>query len=441
MGRKKHLIVVGGPTASGKTSLAIRLAQHYRTVILSADSRQFFREMSVGTAKPTPEERRAAPHFFIDHKSVTEAYSVGDFERDALALLENLYQDRDLVILVGGSGLYIKAVCEGLDPFPAVPAPVRESVKQLYQEKGLPALQQRVRELDPEYYAEVDLQNPQRLMRAIAVCLAGEIPFSHYRKAAPTPRPFLPIYLEITWPRAALYRRIERRVEAMLEAGLVEEARKLYPLRAYNALQTVGYAELFKYFDGATTLEAAVALIKQNTRRYAKRQGTWMRRQPYWKRFGLREHELAIRYVEGVRESSIRCATYRTWPRHLSKDILPSSSDKTSDTGVIALESAGQTSALFPFIRRRKALYFLPPIEQQPIDAHGRAMLLHQLSRQVEFPEVAGLLPALWARQAKQFGFEAVSKADLHPGRPFDHYHPPIPVQWMRCKPVDLLND
>jgi len=282
---QKYLLVIGGATATGKTALSIQLAQHYQTVILSADSRQFYREMNIGTAKPTPEELAQAPHYFINSLSITQPYSVGDYERDALALLEKLYQQHDLVILTGGSGLFIRAVCEGLDDFPAIPDTIRQNIQKLYEKEGLEGLQMILQEVDPDYYEEVDLQNPVRLMRALEVYQTSGKPFSHFRNQPSPPRPFLPIYIKLEMPREQLYARINQRVDQMMEAGLLEEVRALLPYRALNALQTVGYQELFDYLDGKTDLDSAVALITQNSRRYAKRQGTWFRKRPHWKGF------------------------------------------------------------------------------------------------------------------------------------------------------------
>ena len=270
---------MAGPTASGKTALAIQLAQHYNTSILSADSRQFYQEMEIGTAKPSAEELAAAPHHFINSLSIQQDYNIGDFERDALAFLEELYQEQDLAVLVGGSGLYIKAVCEGLDVFPPVPAGIREDLVQLLEEQGIEALQQELAVADPIYYNKVDQANPHRLIRALEVCRATNQAFSSFQGKGKTARPFKALTLAIQWDRAVLYDRINKRVDLMLEAGLVEEARALYPYQHFNSLQTVGYRELFDHFEGKIDLPTAIELIKRNTRRYAKRQLTWLRKQ------------------------------------------------------------------------------------------------------------------------------------------------------------------
>ena len=295
---KKTLVVVGGPTASGKTALAINLALHYGTEILSADSRQFYREMAIGTAKPTLEELQLVKHHFIDSLSVEETYTVGDYERDALRLLDRLFQQHEVVIVTGGSGLYLKALCEGLDEFPETPLSIRQELETLYREKGLQALQNELEIADPVYYKEVDRQNPHRLIRALAVCRASGQPFSSFRKKQFSVRPFRPIYLELSWERALLYQRIDQRVQQMMEKALLEEARKLFPLENLPALQTVGYQELFAYFKGETTLEEAVALIQQNSRRYAKRQLTWSRRDGFWKHVHPSEWTSILQYLD-----------------------------------------------------------------------------------------------------------------------------------------------
>ena len=294
----KYLIVVGGPTGSGKTALAIRLAQYFHTEILSADSRQFFREMSIGTAKASPEELQLVPHHFINSLSVEQAYSVGDFERDALDLLASLYQQHQVVVLAGGSSLYIKALCEGLDAFPEVPELIRSEVEILYQNEGISALQKELKQVDPIYFEQVDRANPQRLIRAISVYRASGLPFSGFRTQLAEPRFFKPIYLWLELPREDLYQRINQRVDQMLQTGLEAEARSLYPQRHLNALQTVGYQELFDYFAGNISREEAIELIKRNSRRYAKRQGTWMRRDGFWKTFSPDQFDAIIQYLE-----------------------------------------------------------------------------------------------------------------------------------------------
>lgn len=293
----KYLIVIGGATATGKTAFAIRAARFFQTEILSSDSRQFYREMNIGTAKPNAEELAAAPHHFVSHLSVQQPYSVGDFERDALACLQQIFTSRNVAVMTGGSGLYIKAVCEGLNTFPEVPAEVRREVEQLYDKEGIGALQAELERSDPDYFAEVDRNNPARLLRAVAVCRAAGQPFSVFRNQPLEPRNFQPIYIQLDWPKAILYERIDRRVTIMMEQGLEQEARHLYPYRHLQALQTVGYQELFNYFDHKTTQEEAIALIRQHSRNYAKRQLTWFRRDGFWQVFHPNQWEDFLNFV------------------------------------------------------------------------------------------------------------------------------------------------
>jgi len=298
MAAKKHLIVIGGPTASGKTTLSIELAKHFGAPILSADSRQFYREMSIGTAKPGAKELAAAKHYFVDNLSIEDPYSVGDYERAALALLDQLYEEQDIVIMAGGSGLFIKAVCEGMDRFPNVPAEVKAGVQQLLDEKGMEALQAELEKADPDYYKIVDLHNPHRLIRALGVCRASGQPFTSFWQQSNVKRHFEPIYILTEMEREALYERINKRVDLMLENGLVQEAKSLYPKRRLTSLQTVGYRELFEHFDGTISMEKAIELIKRNSRRYAKRQMTWLRGNPAWKAFAPSPSSPIIQYVE-----------------------------------------------------------------------------------------------------------------------------------------------
>jgi tRNA dimethylallyltransferase len=275
MNNHKTLIVVAGPTAVGKTAAAIKLAQHYNTVILSADSRQFFKEMSIGTAKPSPDELATAKHYFIDSHFITESFNVGDFETEGLKLLDELFKVHDIVILAGGSGLYIKAICEGFDNLPAVEPEIRERLNNELAEKGITHLQEKLAKADPAYYAQVDIYNPQRLIRALEVFESTDKPFSSYRTANTQQRPFNIIKIGLNLPREQLYNRINERVDVMIAEGLVKEAENLIPYRDANALKTVGYNELFDYFDGKTDMHTAIELIKQHTRQFAKRQLTW----------------------------------------------------------------------------------------------------------------------------------------------------------------------
>ncbi|MBP7533359.1 MAG: tRNA (adenosine(37)-N6)-dimethylallyltransferase MiaA [Chitinophagales bacterium] len=274
------LIVIAGPTAIGKTDLAITLARRLDTVILSSDSRQFYRQTSIGTAKPSGEELKAVPHYFINSLDITDNYSVGSFERDALQLLDTQFKQHGAVLMVGGSGLYIRAVCEGLDEFPAISEDIRMQINLKFKVEGITYLQETLRQLDPDYYAIVDTNNPHRMIRALEICMGTGQTFSSFWTRSATERPFKCIKIALNTDRAALYERINKRVDKMMELGLEAEARELYPQKELNALQTVGYQELFGYFDGIHTLTEAVELIKRNTRRYAKRQLTWLRKDP-----------------------------------------------------------------------------------------------------------------------------------------------------------------
>lgn len=295
---RKFLIVIGGPTASGKTSVAIKLANYYKTEIVSVDSRQFYREMNIGTAKPTEEELAAAPHHFINNLSVRYEYTVGDYERDAIRLLDTLFETKDIVILAGGSGLFIKAVCEGLDSFPDVSDKIKEDLEADYRQFGIGFLQNELRESDPDYYDEVDIHNPHRLLRALSVCRASGEPFSSFRTKEKVERSFTPIYVMLNWDREDLYERINERVDKMMEQGLLKEVEGLQLHKEKQALQTVGYQELFDHLDGKTTLEEAVELIKQNSRRYAKRQTTWFKRKSQFARFHPMELKAIAEFVK-----------------------------------------------------------------------------------------------------------------------------------------------
>lgn len=284
--KQKYLVVIAGPTGVGKTALAIGLAKHFGSVILSADSRQFYKEMSIGTAKPTEKELSEAPHFFISNLSIHQSYSIGDFEKEALSLLDNLFKEHDLVFLVGGSGMYINALLYGVDDFVEVSAATKEKVSENYRSKGLDWLQEEVSRLDPDYYRGADIQNPQRLLRALEVCIESGKPYSSFLKNTKKERPFEAIKLLINTDRSELYDRINRRTEQMMKDGFLEEAKQLLPFRHLNALNTVGYKELFDYLDGKTSLEKAVEQIQQHTRNYAKRQITWFRNQDEYEEFG-----------------------------------------------------------------------------------------------------------------------------------------------------------
>jgi len=271
----KTLIVIAGPTASGKTAVGIQLARQLSTEIISADSRQFYQEMSIGTAKPTIDELAQAKHHFINSHSITDSFNVGDFEQQGLALLNELFKTHDVVVMAGGSGLYIKAICEGFDQLPDVDLVIREQLNNKYAEKGISYLQEKLKLTDPEYYQQVDINNPQRLIRALEVFESSGQPFSSFRKKDLQQRPFNIIKIGLLHPREKLYERINLRVDQMVADGLVDEVKSLQTYRHLNALQTVGYTEIFDYLDGKTDLLTAIGLIKQNTRRFAKRQMTW----------------------------------------------------------------------------------------------------------------------------------------------------------------------
>jgi len=275
---QKTLIVIAGPTAVGKTAMGIELAKHYQTEIVSADSRQFYREMSIGTAKPADEELAQVKHWFVNSHTVAEDYNVGDFEQQGLRALAQIFASHDVAILVGGSGLYIKAICEGFDDLPSTNKFIRAELNTTLEEKGLDFLQEELKTADPVYYAQVDINNPHRVIRALEVIRETGKPFSSFRTSAVRHRSFNMVKIALNMPRQVLYNRINQRVDAMMEQGLLEEVTSLLPYRGYNALNTVGYSEIFDYLDGQTDLPTAIALIKQNTRRFAKRQITWFNR-------------------------------------------------------------------------------------------------------------------------------------------------------------------
>ncbi len=274
----KRLLVIVGPTGCGKTDLSIRLSRQYGAPILSTDSRQVYRGMPIGTAQPTAEQLREAEHHFIASHDLTDELNCGEYEVQALALLEKLFAAHDYVVAVGGSGLYVRALCEGMDDLPRANEALRAELAQRLAAEGVAALAEQLRALDPVYHAEVDRSNPARVLRALEVCLETGRPYSEQRTGTRRSRPFEIVKIGIDMPRDVLYERINRRVDQMLAEGLEAEARALYPYRALNALQTVGYRELFDFFDGRTTRDEAVELIKRNSRRYAKRQLTWFRR-------------------------------------------------------------------------------------------------------------------------------------------------------------------
>ncbi|MFH7015308.1 tRNA (adenosine(37)-N6)-dimethylallyltransferase MiaA [Flavobacterium sp. FlaQc-47] len=301
----KHLITIVGPTAIGKTALSIALAQHFKCEIISCDSRQFFKEMTIGTAVPNQEELQAATHHFIQNKSIFENYTVGDYEKEALIKLEELFQNNDFAILIGGSGLYVDAILKGFDEFPEINPEVRYEVNSNYEKLGIEYLQEQLQNLDPDYYQKITLenpqtlQNPQRMMRFVEVCIGTKKPYSSFLNQKKNNRNFIPILIGLEAERQTIYNRINQRVDIMMNEGLLEEAKTLYPNKALNALQTVGYRELFSYFDGYFSLAFAIEEIKKNTRRFSKRQLTWFKRNEAtkWFDYATNKKEI-IEYVE-----------------------------------------------------------------------------------------------------------------------------------------------
>ncbi|TDS66137.1 tRNA (adenosine(37)-N6)-dimethylallyltransferase MiaA [Myroides indicus] len=275
---KNYLIVIVGPTAIGKTALAIDIAKYFKSDIISCDSRQFYKEMTIGTAVPSKEELMAVKHHFIQNKSIFEPYSVGDFEREALQKLDELFLKNPVQVMVGGSGLYVNAVIKGFDDFPDIDPQIREQLNSDLKEKGLFYLQEKLKQLDPVQYEKIALNNPQRVTRALEVCIGTGKPYSSFLNQKQNERNFVPIVIGLETDREKMYDRINKRVDLMLQNGLLEEAKSLYPYKEINALQTVGYRELFSYFDGEYTLDFAIEEIKKNTRRFAKRQITWFKR-------------------------------------------------------------------------------------------------------------------------------------------------------------------
>lgn len=275
---KNYLIVVIGPTAIGKTALGIKIANHFNCDIISCDSRQFYKEMAIGTAVPTEDELKAAKHHFIQNISIETPYSVGDFERDAIVKLNELFKENPVQVMVGGSGLFVNAVLNGLDEFPDVDPAIREGLNKDLAEKGLAYLQAMLKELDPVHYEKVAIDNPQRVTRALEICIGTGQPYSSFLNKKENTRNFTPIVVGLEADREEMYNRINKRVDIMMEKGLLKEAAEMYPHRAINALQTVGYRELFAYFDKEYNLDFAIEEIKKNTRRFAKRQITWFKR-------------------------------------------------------------------------------------------------------------------------------------------------------------------
>ena len=281
---KKTLITIVGPTAVGKTSLSILIASYFNTEIISCDSRQFYKEMTIGTAVPEKEELAVVPHHFIQNRSVFEDYNVGAYERDALNVLDTLFKKHNTVVMVGGSGLYVKAVLEGLDDFPKIDPSIRLELKHVLETEGIIPLQDQLKKLDVTTYNTIDIENPQRVIRALEICIGSNLPYSSYTGKLKKKRKFNSIVIGLNGEREKIYERINRRVDLMVEKGLLDEAKKLYPNKELNALQTVGYKELFSFFEEKVTKDEAIQEIKKNTRRFAKRQLTWFNKDAsiYW---------------------------------------------------------------------------------------------------------------------------------------------------------------
>ncbi|PWA04748.1 tRNA (adenosine(37)-N6)-dimethylallyltransferase MiaA [Flavobacterium psychrotolerans] len=308
----KFLITIVGPTAIGKTALSIALAQHFKCEILSCDSRQFFKEMSIGTAVPSLEELASAKHHFIQNKSIFDNYTVGDFEKEAIAKLDELFLVNDYVILVGGSGLYVDAILKGFDDFPEIDAEVRSAINADYEKLGIEYLQDKLQELDRDYFDKITaenpqtLQNPQRMMRFVEVCIGTAKPYSSFINQKKNSRSFTPILIGLEAERAIIYDRINQRVDSMMNEGLLAEAKELFQNKELNALQTVGYRELFRFFDGEYTLDFAIEEIKKNTRRFSKRQLTWFKRDRDTKWFDyLEKKENIINYMHQFTNSKL----------------------------------------------------------------------------------------------------------------------------------------
>ncbi|MDH1881338.1 tRNA (adenosine(37)-N6)-dimethylallyltransferase MiaA [Empedobacter sp. GD03797] len=293
----KTLISIVGPTAIGKTNLAIEVAKYFQSEIISCDSRQFFKEMKIGTAVPSEEELVEVKHHFIQNISIHEKYSVGDFERDGLAFLDNYFETNDICVMVGGSGLYEKAITVGFDEFPEVDPKIREDLNNELAEFGIEKLQEELQEVDPKYFEEVDIFNKQRVTRALEIYRASGLPFSHFRNQDLDKRPFNIIKIGLELPREEMYDRINLRVDMMMNEGLLNEAKNLFPLKDLNALQTVGYRELFDFFEEKITLDFAIEEIKKNTRRFAKRQMTWFKKDETVNWFSPFDQENIINFI------------------------------------------------------------------------------------------------------------------------------------------------
>ncbi|MBX2958326.1 MAG: tRNA (adenosine(37)-N6)-dimethylallyltransferase MiaA [Flavobacteriales bacterium] len=295
---KPTLVVITGPTAVGKTNLCVELAQHFNTEIINADSRQFYKELSIGTAKPTKEEMKNIPHHFVNSHSITQTYNATNFEQDVLALLNKLFKTYPLVILTGGSGLYIDAVCNGFDEnIPEGNEQLRTELEQLYNKYGIEILREKLKQLDPDFYQEIDLKNINRLYRAIEVCLLSNSSYKQLRQGIKQNRPFNIIKIALNRDKEELYNRINQRVDLMIQNGLIDEVKQVLPYRTHNALKTVGYTELFDYLDEKLSLPEAIDKIKVNTRRYAKKQLAWFNKSNDYNWFHPNETEKIISFI------------------------------------------------------------------------------------------------------------------------------------------------
>lgn len=292
------LIIVLGPTGVGKSDISIQLAKHFHTEIISADSRQFFKELSIGTAVPSSEDLEIVPHHFIQNKSIHNYYNVSEYETEALCLINELFAKVNPIILTGGSMFYVDTICNGIDDIPTVDPEIRDDVIGWYEQNGIEALRERLLEIDPEYYRIVDLNNPKRLLHAVEIHQMTGQPLTSFRKKTIKERPFRMIKIGINQDRKVLYERINQRVLKMMDAGLLEEAKTVYPYRKLNSLNTVGYKELFSYLDGECTLDEAIDLIQRNTRKYARKQLTWFRRDQQIKWFEPEQLQEIIEFVE-----------------------------------------------------------------------------------------------------------------------------------------------
>ena len=294
----KFLVVITGPTGIGKTSVGIDVAKHFHSEIISCDSRQIYRELSIGTAVPEAEELKAIPHHFIHSHSIEDNYNASRYETEALALLEFLFQKHDILLLVGGSMMYVDAVCKGIDIMPDADPEIRNDLKTRLENEGLESLRRQLKNLDPDYYQTVDLKNPNRIIHALEITLQTGKPYSSFRTNTNKKRPFSIIKIGLYRKREELHQRINQRVDQMIANGLQEEAQKVYPIKELNALNTVGYRELFSFFDGDISKEKAIELIKRNSRRYARKQLTWFRRDEEMKWFGPNQNSEIIQYIE-----------------------------------------------------------------------------------------------------------------------------------------------